>query len=147
LVFSGFLVLIIFIFVLIMLGGGLAMTKNISLRSLYLYLVCLVTLIIFIFGTIFTAQRVVDIFFEGRYYYISIEDYEQRFNTYGPKGEVQAPNISKDEIKTRYETYLMEEKKRERNNSIRQLASSFSAMVVGGIFWYYHWKKIGDQQE
>ncbi len=121
------------------------MTKSFNLRSVYLYLVCFVTLIIFIMGTIFTVQKLVDIFVDGGYYYQTIEDYEMRYQKYNAEGRPTESSISKEELQQRYEAYLETEAERNRANSIRQLASSLSAMVVGGAFWAYHWKKIKEE--
>ncbi|SCY69413.1 hypothetical protein [Alkaliphilus peptidifermentans] len=122
------------------------MSKNISLRSVYLYLVCFVTLIIFVFGTITTIQRVVDIAVDGGYYYMTLEDYEQRFIVRGSDGNIEQ-RLTEEELTRRYEDYLKQEKNRAQKNNVRQLASSFSAMVVGGSFWLYHWKKINKDNE
>ncbi|SET67405.1 hypothetical protein SAMN05660297_03105 [Natronincola peptidivorans] len=118
------------------------MTKNLSLRSLYLYLVCLVTLVIFIFGTIFTIHRVVDLLIEDAHYYQTLEDFQQRFVVYGPDRERQEPQLSQEEIEKRYEAYLEQENARRKARNIRDLSYSSAAMIVGGGFWFYHWKKI-----
>lgn len=123
------------------------MSKNFNLRSVYLYLVCFVTLVIFIFGTIFTVQRVVDIAVDGGYYYTTLEDFQTRFITYKPDGTRVEPQLSQEEIEARYEKYLEQEKQRARTNNTRQLASSFSAMLVGGAFWFYHWKKLSNDEK
>ncbi|KAB3535297.1 hypothetical protein F8154_06815 [Alkaliphilus pronyensis] len=122
------------------------MSKNFNLRSIYLYLVCFVTLIIFVFGTIFTIERVVDIAVDGGYYYPTLEEYEQRYMLKGPDGNTQQ-RLTDEEVEKRYEEYLTREKNRERKNDLRQLASSFSAMIVGGGFWLYHWKKIDNDNK
>lgn len=141
---SGIMVLFIggILVAILLLGGGLAVTKNFNMRSLYLYLVCLITLVIFIFGTIFTIQRSVDLLLEGEYYYQSFEDFQQRYYYYGPDGKRQEPELTQEEIQQRYDEYLAQEAIRIRNNNIRDLSYSISAMLVGGGFWFYHWKKI-----
>ena len=136
----------VFIFtVLVLMGGIVFMTKSFNLRSVYLYLVCFVTLIIFIFGTIFTVQKVVDIVVDGGYYYQTLEDYEMRYQKYDAEGKKIESTISKEELTKRYDEYLEVEAKRNRANNIRQLASSISAMVVGGAFWAFHWKRIKEE--
>lgn len=146
LVFSIIIPVIILGILFIGIGGMFMMSKNISLRSVYLYLVCFVTLIIFVFGTITTIQRVVDIAVDGGYYYMTLEDYEQRFIVRGSDGNIEQ-RLTEEELTRRYEDYLKQEKNRAQKNNVRQLASSFSAMVVGGSFWLYHWKKINKDNE
>ena len=137
------IVLVVFVLVvLILMGGVFSMTKSFNLRSVYLYLVCFVTLIIFIIGTIFTVQKLVDVFVDGGYYYQTLEDYESRYYKFDNEGKRLDATIPNEEIKNRYEDYLALEAKRARANNIRQLASNVSAMVIGGAFWVYHWKKI-----
>ncbi|WP_158385955.1 hypothetical protein [Clostridium aceticum] len=126
----------------VLLGGGVVMTKNFNLRSLYLYLVCLVTLVIFITGTIFTIHRTVDLLVKDAYYYQTLEDFQQRYYIYGSEGKREEPQLSQEEITQRYENYLEQENTRRRAQNIRNLAYSVSAMLVGGIFWFYHWRKI-----
>ncbi|SDK15749.1 hypothetical protein [Natronincola ferrireducens] len=119
------------------------MTKNLNLRSLYLYLVCLVTLVIFIFGTIFTIHRTVDLVVGADgYYFQTLEDYQQRYYVYNSEGKRQDPELSREEIEKRYEEYLKQEATRRRTQNIRDLSYSLSAMLVGGGFWFYHWRKI-----
>ncbi|MBM7616062.1 hypothetical protein [Alkaliphilus hydrothermalis] len=122
------------------------MARNFNLRSVYLYLVCLITLIIFIFGTIFTIQRVVDLALDTGHYYMTLEDYSERFSYRGLEGKDQADELTEEEVEARYEKFVEQEKERARANHARQLASHASAMVVGGIFWVYHWKKIKNDE-
>ncbi|MCC5911184.1 MAG: hypothetical protein JJT76_12175 [Clostridiaceae bacterium] len=122
------------------------MTKNLNLRSLYLYLVCLVTLVIFIFGTIFTIQRTVDLIVDDGYYQ-TLEDFRQRYYMQNSRNqEEEVEEISEEEIKERYKAYEQEEANRRRNRNIKNLSYSFSAMLVGGGFWIYHWRKIQEDQ-
>lgn len=138
------LIIVSLIVVTLIFGGGAIMSKNLNLRSLYLYLVCLVTLIIFIFGLINVVQNTVDLALGGSHYYSTMYEFEQRFYTYGPDGKKGEVTLSQEEIEKRYEEYLIQEKQRAKVNNIRQLASSISAMIVGGGFWIYHWRKIKD---
>lgn len=130
------------IVIVTLMGGGLAMTKSLNLRSLYLYLVCLITLVIFIFGTIFTINRTVDLAIGGGYYYQTLEEFQERYYIYKDNGESKELKLSKEEIEENYEKYLTQEAERRRIQNIRELSNSIAAMLVGGGFWFYHWKKI-----
>ncbi|NLM03451.1 MAG: hypothetical protein GX214_00300 [Clostridiales bacterium] len=121
------------------------MTKNFNLRSLYLYLVCLITLVIFIFGTIFTINRIVDLSIGGGYYYQTYEDYKERYYIYKEDGQTRELKLSEEEIKESYENYLAQEAERRRIQNIKDLANSAAAMIVGGGFWFYHWNKIKEE--
>jgi len=146
-VMSGvFIALILMaVFAIVLIGGGLAMTKNFNLRSLYLYLVCLITLVIFIFGTIFTINRIVDLSIGGGYYYQTYEDYKERYYIYKEDGQTRELKLSEEEIKESYENYLAQEAERRRIQNIKDLANSAAAMIVGGGFWFYHWNKIKEE--
>jgi len=136
------LVLIVVIIIIILIGGGLVMTKNLNLRSIYLYLVCLITLVIFIFGTIFTINRTVDLVIGADYYYQTFEDYKERYYIYKDDGKTQELKLAEEEIKENYERYLSQEAERRQKQTIRDLSNSIASMLVGGGFWFYHWKKI-----
>lgn len=98
-----------------------------SLTNLYLYLVSLITLIIFIFSCIMTVNNVMEVVIDDSEYY-SPYIYEEG-------------NI--DEFsKAKYEEYRELENKRREARNIKDLASSIASMIISGGFWLYHWIKI-----
>lgn len=101
--------------------------KIFNLRNLYLYLVCLITLMIFIFSCIITVNNVMEVVLD--------------------ESEYINPSIDvKDDIdgisNTKYEEYKKLENKRRKARNIKSLASSIASMIISGGFWLYHWMKI-----
>lgn len=114
---------------------------KLNLRSAYLYLVCLVTLIVFIFGIIFAITNLTDLLLDEGYY-TTYEDYVLRFQKFDPERNQSISTLSEEELQERYAQFRQAEEKRQRNQDIKDFVNSIAAMLVGGGFWIYHWRKI-----
>ncbi len=110
-------------------------SKNI--RTIYLYLVCLITLFMIIGGLIATLYSVSEYIFpyeyRGSYFYDYIEDRKE----YG--------KISLDDYKeyleiAEYEDEL--ENKTQRRNDLKEIIYSASVFVVALPIYIYNWRKI-----
>jgi len=117
-----------------------------NLRSAYLYLVCLVTLVIFISGIIFSITNLTDLFLDEGYYQTA-EEFAMRFERLDPKTGQTQTELTPAEIQNRYAEYLRAEKNRQYNRNLRELINSLAALIVGGCFWVYHWRQIGADRE
>lgn len=119
---------------------------KLNLRSAYLYLVCLVTLVIFISGIILTITNLTDLFLDEGYYQ-SLDEFALRFERLDLKTGRTQTELSAAEIQSRYAEYLRAEQDRQFKRNLRELINSLAALVVGGSFWLYHWRQIGADRE
>lgn len=104
-----------------------AATSRWSLRNIYLYVVCLITLIMVIVGVINLVRSSVEIFYPDPY-------------TSGP---YFAPDEKNPELN---EKQIAEERRRAeesgRRNAILGIVSSLATVLVAGPVYLYHWRKI-----
>ncbi len=119
-----------------------------NLRNAYLYLVCLITLIIFIVSSIQAVNNLMDVVLAENNYYETYEIYKQRYiiqDTKTENGNIQEK--SEEEIKAEYDKFVETQKTRERNRNTKNFVSSIFAMFISGGFWLYHWRKIQSEKE
>lgn len=99
-----------------------------KLRNIYLYLVCFVTLMMILFGTISTVQRVTDLLFPTNYYsYPVIPD----------KGAELTPEQEKQNAINQ-----KRDQENQHNQSKKNVAQSVAVLLVALPTFAYHWKKI-----
>ncbi|MCL6557379.1 MAG: hypothetical protein K6U74_01010 [Firmicutes bacterium] len=119
------------------------MAQEWDVRRVYLYLVCLVTLMMVIMGTVMTIRGVVDF----------IYPYER---TYTPKPYYEAktrlqrePGISDEQYRQQLkemEQQIAQERRaneiNEKRNRVRNLINNFALIAVALPIFTYHWRKI-----
>ena len=99
-----------------------------SLRNLYLYLVCLITLIMVIFSSVNLVRSVIELAYPDPGYYFAVP-------------------ISPD-VKTPIDQAQLEQQQRDNQrqqatrNSVLSLVGSGTMLLVAGPLWIYHWRKI-----
>ena len=94
------------------------------IRTVYLYVICLISLFMVVGGLIAGINEIANIAFPSNYYSSSYYD-----NNY-------------DSIKER-----QEEERRERNRNIKDVISSLSFVVVGLPIYLYNWNKIEKEKD
>lgn len=99
-----------------------------SLRNLYLYLVCLITLIIVIFSAVNLVRGVVELAYPDPGYY----------GYYSEPVKEGEDGITEEEI-ARQEEIARDSQRR---NAILGLVSSGAALLIAGPLYVYHWRKI-----
>lgn len=99
-----------------------------SLRNIYLYLVCFVTLMMMIFGTVSIIGGIVDIVFPTYYSYYPLS-FEGR------------DSISENDKKIMEENMKREEENRKRENK-KNLIKSIGSVFVALPIFVYHWRRI-----
>jgi len=104
-----------------------------KLRNIYLYLVCFVTLMMMIAGTIGFISGITNIYFPVDYSYYETIPTE-------PGKEIPQNKKIKEDAKK------IQEKNRSNENK-RQLISSLSVVFVALPIFIYHWKKIENEKE
>jgi methionine salvage enolase-phosphatase E1 len=104
-----------------------------KLRNIYLYLVCFVTLLMMIFGTISTVQGVTDLLYPTNYYaYPVIPD----------KNTTQTPDEQKQQ-----EANRKSDQENQKNQNKKNVAKSVAVVLVALPTFAYHWKKIEKEKK
>ncbi|GAC1440200.1 MAG: hypothetical protein NVSMB55_03970 [Mycobacteriales bacterium] len=102
-----------------------------NLRSVYLYLVCLVTLIIAIFSTVSLVRNVVQLLYPdpgyGGYAVPAIEG----------KGTPGAPDLTRQR---------QEAQDSQRHQTVIGLVDAGTALLVAGPLYLYHWRRVQLEQ-
>ena len=98
-----------------------------SLRDLYLYLVCLITLVIVIFASVNLVRAVIELAYPDPGYYITVPVTPDGKPT-ADKAELELQQKNQIQQTTRY--------------SVLSLVSSGTLLLVAGPLWIYHWRKI-----
>lgn len=98
-----------------------------KLRNVYLYLVSFVSLMMILFGVIFTVQNITDVIFPTNYYEMP-------------------PIVKTGELSAEEQQIYVENQKRyEENRSMeskKNVAKSVAVVVVALPTFAYHWRKV-----
>lgn len=94
-----------------------------TLRNLYLYVVCLITLVIVIFSAVSLVRGVVELAYPDPGY-ISYPDKESGLT----EAEIEAQQQASTDSQRRY--------------AVLGLVSSATALLIAGPLYLYHWRKI-----
>lgn len=108
-----------------------------TLRNIYFYLVCFVSIILIIIGLITFFHSLTNLFFPTDIYYPSKIESLNKYN--------ENLGITKEEFQASIEEERKINEERERNRKIRDCIANFSMFAVALPFYLYHWRKI--QQE
>lgn len=105
-----------------------------SLRNIYLYLVCFVSIILIIFGLISFINSIVDIFIVTDYYPIS------KYEVLDPTGKDSA--VTNPDYAAKLEQERVQQLELQKNNKIKRSIQNLSIFIVALPFYLYHWRKI-----
>lgn len=106
----------------------MAVTERVSLRNLYLYLVCLITLVVSLFAAVQLVRSVVELFYPDRGYY------------YAEPAVVDGKDegISKAEQKRQRD--IAEEQSR--RQAVLGIVGSGTTLLIAGPLYLYHWRRV-----
>ncbi len=103
----------------------MAATSRWSLRNIYLYLVCLITLIMVIVAAVGFVRNVVEMVYpDPGYYDRPMMDGESK--------------VSDEDIAEQRELW----EKQDRRNTILGLVGNTAMLLIAGPLYLYHWRKI-----
>lgn len=108
-------------------------TDRANLRSVYLYLICLVTLVISIFAAVSVVRNAVELVYPDPGYY----GYEP---AYGPDGRVEPLD---EQERERREQQAEESQRR---SAVVGLVGSGSMLLIAGPVYLYHWRRVQAEQ-
>lgn len=99
-----------------------------TLRSAYLYLVCLVTLVMVVFGAVSVVRNAVQLAYPDPGYY----GYEP---AYGPDGKEQVD----EQERQRREDAARDSQRRQ---AVLGLVGSGTLLLIAGPAYLYHWRRV-----
>lgn len=108
----------------------MAVQERLTLRNMYLYLVCLITLVISVFAAVNLVRSTVELLYPDPGYY-GYEPYV------GPAGK-EEPGVSKAEQRRREEAA----KDSQRRQSVLGLVGSGTTLLIAGPIYLYHWRRV-----
>ncbi len=109
------------------------MVKAWNIRTVYLYLVSFVTLIMLIVGTVNLIRAGVDFFYPDPGYYPGPVELKMRY-----ENQKVEPEVIEEQVKLEVER----EQQRQKHWRIKRLAESFAMLVVAAPIYLYHWRRI-----
>ncbi|WP_327004762.1 hypothetical protein OHA72_58690 [Dactylosporangium sp. NBC_01737] len=101
-----------------------AIQERFSLRNLYLYLVCLITLVISIFAAVNLVRSAVELFYPDPGYYIPAPVKDPSF---GPEEQERLDRAARDS---------------QQRQSVLGVISSGALLLIAGPVYFYHWRRI-----
>lgn len=101
-------------------------SERLSLRSLYLYLVCLFTLIVVLFATVSLVRATVELLYPDPGYYVS-----------EPLGTDPA---FRTEAGRRHQADAARDS--QRRQSVLGLVGSGTTLLIAGPIYAYHWRRV-----
>ncbi len=115
------------------------MTKEWSIKNLYFYLVCLVTLFLFVGGAISTINTTMQLAMPDQpnipifnvYYPEYLEGAEEPAFNPPPLAELEERRTEQENMEQYYRGYTW-----------RSLLNSIALMIIATPFYLYHWKKV-----
>lgn len=103
----------------------MAIQERLTLRNLYLYLVCLVTLVMSIFATVNLVRSTVELLYPDPGYYAY-------------SAPAKEPGVS-DEGQQRREQSARDSQRRQ---AVLALVGSGTLLLVAGPVYAYHWRRV-----
>jgi hypothetical protein len=105
-----------------------ALQERLTLRNLYLYLVCLVTLVISVFAAVSLVRSSVALLYPDPGYYGYV----------GPEVPGERGGITEEE--QRRQEQLARDS--ERRYTVLELVSSGTTLLIAGPLYVYHWRRV-----
>ena len=103
----------------------MAIQERLTLRNLYLYLVCLVTLVMSIFATVNLVRSTVELLYPDPGYYAY-------------SAPAKEPGVSDEEQQRREQSA----RDSQRRQAVLALVGSGTLLLVAGPVYAYHWRRV-----
>jgi hypothetical protein len=102
-----------------------AVQERLSLRNLYLYLVCLITLVISIFAAVGLVRGTVELLYPDRGYY-----------------GFEAPGTDSGMSQEEQERQEQRARDSQRRQTVLGLVGSGTTLLIAGPLYVYHWRRV-----
>jgi hypothetical protein len=107
-----------------------ALSDRVNLRNLYLYLVCLITLVVSIFAAVQFVRSTVSLLYPDPGYY----------GYYGYPEPVEGPSGSvSEEERARQEELARDSQRRQ---AVLDMVGAGSTLLIAGPLYVYHWRRV-----
>lgn len=123
-----------------------ATTKRPLIRLIYLYLVALIGLVVFLFGSVGIVNTGLKaILGVNDSYYSSAKDMCRGQYTYAAPTPAEAAKLP-DETSAEFKQCLVDQKlqqeDQQKNDRKRNIAEALAQLILGAPIWLYHWSVI-----
>ncbi|MCL5987035.1 MAG: hypothetical protein M1371_10830 [Actinobacteria bacterium] len=108
------------------------MARNVSIREIYFYVVCLIAIIIFIIGLVGLADGIINYLKPNTYMTIS---------NLIPSYKTQYPTMSDEELNKLMEREIANSLANERNFALKSMIRSAIMIIIAIPLFAFHWKK------
>jgi hypothetical protein len=106
-------------------GTAVPIQDRLTLRNVYLYLVCLITLVISIFAAVSLVRSAVELLYPDPGYY-------------GFEGPAKEPGLSAEEQRRREQAA----RDSQRRQAVLGLVGSGTLLLIAGPVYVYHWRRV-----
>jgi hypothetical protein len=103
----------------------MASQDHLTLRNLYLYLVCVITLVISIFAAVSVVRNTVELLYPDPGYY-------------GFEAPAKEPGVTAEEQQRRQRAAV----ESQRRQAVLGLVSSGTLLLLAGPLYVYHWRRV-----
>ncbi len=103
---------------------------RLTLRNVYLYLVCLITLVVSIFAAVQLVRSAVGLAYPDPGYY--------GYYGYPPPVDESGQEISEEELRRQEEIA----RDSQRRNEVLGLVGSGTTLLIAGPLYLYHWRRV-----
>ena len=108
-----------------------AVTERLTLRNLYLYLVCLITLVVSLFAAVSLVRSVVELLYaDPGYYYSEPAGLDGKGSGISERERQRQKDLAEDQS---------------RRQAVLGIVGSGTTLLIAGPLYVYHWRRV--QQE
>ena len=108
----------------------MAAQDRLTLRNAYLYLVCLITLVVSIFAAVQLVRSAVGLVYPDPGYY--------GYHGYPPPVDGTGEEISEEELRRQEEAARDSQRRQE----VLELVGSATTLLIAGPLYLYHWRRV-----
>lgn len=106
------------------------MSRNLSVREVYFYIVCLIAIVIFIIGLVGLSDGIINYLKPNTYIYQEKMPYQAQY-----------PNLSNEEIDKLMQQEIADSLANERSFALKSMLRNAIMIVISIPLFAFHWKK------
>lgn len=112
-----------------------------DIRKTYYYLICFVTLIMIIVGSVQAVENTLDLVLPQEGYRPSAIDVRMRYQDRGGEAGIDEP-YTREELEQMAEEEAETMERQARRLALRNLLGSLALICIATPVYFYHWKKV-----
>ena len=106
------------------------MARNVSIREIYFYIICLIAIIIFIIGLVGLSDGIINYIKPNTYIYQEKIPYQQQY-----------PDLSDEEIDKLMAQEIENSLNNERSSALKSILRNTIMIIIAVPLFAYHWRK------